>query len=100
MIGRTMQAAGMQVRPYHDYVPSFGGWGFWLGKHEDASGWQNIVMKDPDDYQLDLRHLDVRQINGNFDFPVNGLQTNNREISTILDMSLLHHYLGGWERYF
>lgn len=30
-IGRTMEAAGFEVIAYHDNVPSFGDWGYWLG---------------------------------------------------------------------
>ena len=30
-IGRTMEAAGLAVLPYHDNVPSFGEWGWWIG---------------------------------------------------------------------
>ena len=29
-IGRTMMAAGLEALPYHDLVPSFGEWGWWL----------------------------------------------------------------------
>ena len=33
-IGRTMKSAGLVVIPYHDNVPSFGEWGWWIGGHE------------------------------------------------------------------
>ncbi len=31
-IGRTMMAAGLEALPYHDLVPSFGEWGWWLAQ--------------------------------------------------------------------
>ena len=31
-INRTLEAAGFHVRPYHALVPSFGEWGFALGR--------------------------------------------------------------------
>jgi spermidine synthase len=32
-IFETVQAAGLEARPYHSYIPSFGEWGFVLGGH-------------------------------------------------------------------
>src|SRR4030095_15162431 len=29
-VAATLEAAGLQIRPYHAYVPSFGEWGFIL----------------------------------------------------------------------
>jgi len=30
-VGATLKEAGFSIRPYHDNVPSFGEWGFWMG---------------------------------------------------------------------
>ncbi len=33
IVAATLEAAGLQIRPYHVYVPSFGEWGFILAAH-------------------------------------------------------------------
>ncbi|WGK69545.1 polyamine aminopropyltransferase [Candidatus Haliotispira prima] len=37
-IGRTMMAAGLEAMPYHDLVPSFGQWGWWLAAPRQSDG--------------------------------------------------------------
>ena len=41
-IGRTMKSAGLEVIPYHDNVPSFGEWGWWIGGHRERYSSESI----------------------------------------------------------
>ena len=36
-IGKTLRAAGWTTLPYHDFLPSFGDWGWWLAWTHDVS---------------------------------------------------------------
>ncbi len=36
-IGASLQSAGFSCLPYHDYVPSFGEWGWYLAWHDSRS---------------------------------------------------------------
>jgi len=41
-IGRTMDAAGLSAVPYHDHVPSFGEWGWWIASHQSIQSAEQI----------------------------------------------------------
>jgi spermidine synthase len=61
-IVRTMEAAGLQVRPYHAFVPAFGEWGFALARA--------TPFEPPARLRLEgLRFLDGQQLPSLFHFP-------------------------------
>lgn len=58
---RTMEAAGLHVRPYHAFVPAFGEWGFALARREPFA--------PPTALRVDgLRFLDAPQLAALFHF--------------------------------
>jgi spermidine synthase len=60
-IANTIREAGLQVYPYHVYVPSFGEWGFVLaGYHE---------YQPPTSLPSGLRFIDVKTLSALFQFP-------------------------------
>ncbi|MCU0656928.1 MAG: polyamine aminopropyltransferase [Polyangiaceae bacterium] len=61
-IVRTMEAAGLHVRPYHAFVPAFGEWGFALARA--------TPFEPPTRLRLEgLRFLDGQQLSSLFHFP-------------------------------
>lgn len=58
---RTLEAAGFHVHPYHATVPSFGEWGFALGKLE--------AFTPPQHTLAGLRFLDDSTLTSMFGFP-------------------------------
>ncbi len=62
-IVRTMEAAGLQVRPFHAFVPAFGEWGFALARA--------VPFEVPGEPRLPgLRFLDGAQLRALFHFPL------------------------------
>ena len=60
-IANTIKEAGLQIYPYHVYVPSFGEWGFVLaGYHE---------YQPPTSLPSGLRFIDVKTLSALFQFP-------------------------------
>ena len=60
-IVQTLKEAGLQTRPYHAYVPSFGEWGFVLASHGDHGA--------PQSFPAGLRFVSVAGLPAMFDFP-------------------------------
>lgn len=91
-IVNTVESTGMQVLPYHAYVPNFGEWGFTLAmKHR-------IVMsasKLPDDLQfLDAVQLKAMQV-----FPPD-MKEVEADINTLMHHPLMHYYNEGWSYWY
>jgi len=97
-IGRTMKAAGLSALPYHDHVPSFGEWGWWIATHQSLKSPQtlksdlkkNILLPD------NIRYLTPEIIHSSLEFGKNQLLTSEDDITTISNSAVLNHYLNGW----
>ncbi|MCP4685352.1 MAG: spermidine synthase, partial [bacterium] len=44
-IGRTMEASGLAAVPYHDNVPSFGEWGWWIAGRKERYAAEDLQTK-------------------------------------------------------
>jgi spermidine synthase len=67
-IGRTIAAAGLEVIPYHDNVPSFGEWGYWLACQ--GEGCAERIRSDIaalDSFLVSTRYLTARPPPGKSD---------------------------------
>jgi len=60
-IAQTLKQAGLQIHPYHVYVPSFGEWGFVL------AGMHDYVF--PKSLPAGLRFVSVEGLAALFQFP-------------------------------
>jgi spermidine synthase len=60
-IVETVGAAGLLVRPYHTYIPSFGEWGFVLGSKNP--------LPAPREFPAGLRFLNAELLPTLFTFP-------------------------------
>jgi spermidine synthase len=99
-IGKTMQAAGLEVIPYHDNVPSFGEWGWWIGgkqKSYAAAALQNKI-KQIETIPVQTRYLTVELIQASLNFGKNQLESNNIQVNTLTDNSVFEYYLQAWNR--
>ncbi len=89
-IVRTIEAAGLNVRPYHAAVPSFGVWGFALARRAPF---------DPPTQTLDgLRFLERTSMAAMFVLPVD-LGPVPVEINRLDNQSLVRYYESEWRRY-
>ena len=68
-IGRTMMAAGLEALPYHDLVPSFGEWGWWLARAASEQPETLRQIYQAARLELPLRYLSDEIMQANIVFP-------------------------------
>jgi len=97
-IGRTMQAADLTAVPYHDHVPSFGEWGWWIDTRPEYANSNQLrqklqAIKELPDY---TRYITPDIIVSALNFGKNDLKTTETDVTTITNSAVLDHYLNGW----
>lgn len=100
-IGRTIEATGLETIPYHENVPSFGEWGWWLARKpasfsltpikETISGMQKIPVE--------TRHLTPDLIKASLVFGKSQLDTDETAITTLTHPIVYEYYLKAWKDY-
>jgi spermidine synthase len=89
-IVRTLEAAGLSVRPYHVPVPSFGIWGFALAR--------GVPFEPPSRVPDGLRFLNDRMLSTLFILPAD-LGPVPVEINRLDNQVLVRHHESEWKRY-
>ena len=88
-VARTMEAAGLFVRPYRAFVPSFhGDWGFVLGARR--------AFEPPDHVLPGLRSLDGPSTRAMFVLPPD-LGPVDVEVNRLDNQALVHYYDDEWK---
>lgn len=98
-IGRTMQAAGLAALPYHDNVPSFGEWGWWLGGNArlyDDARLRNMVGGNTE-MNEQTRYLTPEMMRAAFIFGKGQLDSEQDAITTLTSSTIYKLYLKAWE---
>ncbi|MGB8646953.1 MAG: polyamine aminopropyltransferase [Anaerolineae bacterium] len=90
-IVHTMQAAGLQVQPYHAYIPSFGDWGFVVASSPGLD-WNRVQVRVPTLFvtQSLLAKMTL------FDPDTAEVET---DVSTLQSPAVLRYYLEGWQHW-
>jgi spermidine synthase len=88
-IVRTLESAGLQVTPYHAYVPAFGEWGYALAGREP---WQA-----PLHYPPGLRFLTAEIMSGLLLFPPD-MAPVDAEINRLNNQILVRYYEHEWRQ--
>jgi spermidine synthase len=88
-IVQTVRSAGLTVRPYHAYVPSFGEWGFVLA---GVGAWET-----PRAYPPGLRFLTIDATAALFAFPPD-MAPVPVEVNRLDNQILVHYYGAEWQR--
>lgn len=86
----TLAAAGFTATPYHAYVPSFGEWGFVIGKFS--------AYEHPQSYPAGLRYVSVETANEMFHFPADMAKIDT-EIQRLDDQVLVRYFDEEWSKY-
>jgi len=100
-IGRTMKDAGLEVVPYHDNVPSFGEWGWWVGGNANQYSNESIKekMRTITEINVPTRYLTPAMISASLEFGKNQLIPHNEEIiNTMVNNKISELYLQAWKR--
>ena len=98
-IGRTMKSAGLVVIPYHDNVPSFGEWGWWIGGHEKHYPGDEIAkaISNLNEMLVPTRYLTPALIQTSLVFGKEQLYSEYNDISTINSARVYDYYIKGWK---
>lgn len=91
-IGRTIKSAGLSILPFHENVPSFGDWGWFLAWHPTLKNekiFQRIASLDID---VPTRFITPEVFKSELVFGKNALHTENRQVNTLLHPALLGIY--------
>ncbi|HEX8408509.1 MAG TPA: polyamine aminopropyltransferase [Thermoanaerobaculia bacterium] len=89
-IVRTMEAAGLHVRPYQTTVPSFGVWGFSLARVEPFDAPSRVTVP--------VRFLDDATLAAMFVFP-RDMQPVPVEINRLDNQVLVRYYEDEWRKW-
>lgn len=102
-IGRSMTSADLSVIPYHDNVPSFGEWGWWIGGHQERWAPNKLpkslkeTLKKTTEITVPTRYLTPELIHASLYFGKNQLNTTETAINTLVNHKIFTYYLQGWQ---
>ena len=101
-VGKTMTAAGLQVLPYHDNVPSFNEWGWYLASREEEQyNMQRMAERlyGQDEFAVETSYLTPKKFFSNTIFGKDILKNaEDIEISTLSNPKVYHYYVHyGWK---
>ncbi|MCP4024346.1 MAG: polyamine aminopropyltransferase [Desulfobacteraceae bacterium] len=91
-IGRTLESAGFQTLPFHENVPSFGDWGWFLAWDPAISKEKIYQRIDRINIPVQTRFLTPDVFKSELTFGKHDLATDQQEINTILYPALLSYY--------
>jgi spermidine synthase len=94
IVGRTMKVAGLECLPIHQYVPTFGDWGWWVAGHSDRFSAETLreQLEDPHDLPENVDYISEELIRSSMKFGRNSLDSPLQDINTLLDKRISYHY--------
>lgn len=93
-IQRTMNAAGLKTIPFHDNVPSFGDWGWFLIWKSKKSKEQVLSQIDSiEKFLVETRYLKPEAFRSALSFGKGWLTPKFKEINTLMNPVILTYYL-------
>jgi spermidine synthase len=102
VVGRTMEAAGFSALPYHDIVPSFGEWGWWIAAPNSLYEKEGLrdAIKGTHEFSVYTQYLTPERMRANLEFGKDRLLTPNQDFTTLTSNRVYEYYLQGWKRNF
>lgn len=98
-IGETLRAAGYNVLPYHDNVPSFGEWGWHLAWRGGASpSEQKKKLKEMTSLDVHTNYLTAELMAAAFVFGQGWLKGDDIQANTKMRPMILQYYRTAWKR--
>lgn len=101
-VGKTMTAAGLKVLPYHDNIPSFNEWGWYLAtREEERLNLLHLAEKlyPLDEFDVETSYLTPKKFFSNTIFGKDILENAEEiEISTLSNAKVYYYYVHyGWK---
>ncbi|MBU1195625.1 MAG: polyamine aminopropyltransferase [Proteobacteria bacterium] len=91
-IGRTIQSADLAILPFHENVPSFGDWGWFLAWHANIDSAKITRRIDHLTFDIPTRYITPEVFKAELVFGKGQLETRNTQINTLLFPVLLSIY--------
>ncbi len=91
-IGRTIQSAGLTILPFHENVPSFGDWGWYLAWHPNINQEKIEHKINQLTFNVPTRFITPKVFKAEQVFGKGQLTTENQQINTLLHPVLLSIY--------
>jgi spermidine synthase len=91
-IGRTIESADLTTLPFHENVPSFGDWGWYLAWHSNIKKEKILEKIGHINFNVPTRFITPRVFQSELVFGKDELKTTNNQINTILYPALLSLY--------
>ena len=93
-IGRTLKEAGFAVMPFHENVPAFGEWGWWLGGRDDFYSTEIIEtrLKNIEPFKVPVKYITNELVAASLVFGRNELNTKQELVNTILNNVIYLYY--------
>ncbi len=91
-IGRTIKSAQFSILPFHENVPSFGDWGWYLAWHPNIKREKIVEKIETLTIKVPTKFITASGFKSELVFGKNELETKNRQINTILHPALLTIY--------
>jgi spermidine synthase len=88
-VNKTLESVGFHTVPYHNYVPSFGEWGYIMAMKKP-------YYKKPDSFSKDLRYLSKQTLDQMFSFPKD-MSRVETEVNKLNNQVLVKHFEDEWE---
>jgi spermidine synthase len=95
-IGRTLKAAGFDVVPYHDNVPSFGEWGWWLAVKGRPATETRAALASLRKLEIPTRYLTSELVAASLVFGKNQLNSTHQDFTSLTEPRVYHYHLQGW----
>ena len=95
-IGRTLKAAGFDVVPYHDNVPSFGEWGWWIAKSGQSAAQTGKSLASLGQLDIATRYLTRDLVAASLVFGKSQLVSTHQDFTSLTEPRVYHYHLQGW----
>ena len=95
-IGRTLKAAGFDAVPYHDNVPSFGEWGWWIATAGRTAGETRASLAALQKLEIPTRYLTPELVAASIAFGKNQLDSRHQDFTSLTEPRVYHYHLQGW----
>ncbi len=91
-INKTLQSVGFFTVPYHNYVPSFGEWGYTLVTKDSS-------FTAPSQYIAGMRFLNKETMQQMLSFPSDMTTTDNLVVNKLNNQELVQYFEAEWNAY-
>ena len=95
-IGRTLKAAGFDAVPFHDNVPSFGEWGWWIATAGRTGAETRASLAALQKLEIPTRYLTPELVAASIAFGKNQLDSRHQDFTSLTEPRVYHYHLQGW----